>query len=216
MPIYFPKVSRNTIRVVLTTAATLLAIASTASAQSEASVTGARGGVAAGSELDNYLRYLQSMGKVPLGAWGLRPFSAAEVDSLSKVNGSHPWKSSWMFRSRQRASFLRLAIDCERWVQQRVSVGKQRRRSVGGTRAHDVGVGRSGGCVGAGFTGARSDCVSCGEYIVHVAAERTDGQRQRSRMAISRPRSIFRSDLATDRIRASTGVRAHCVSTGLA
>ena len=99
MPIYSPRLRRNTIRVILSAAVALLAIASTASGQSEASIVGARGGVPAGGELDNYLRYLQSMGQVPLGAWGLRPFSADEVDSLSKVSGAHPWQQSWMFRT---------------------------------------------------------------------------------------------------------------------
>jgi hypothetical protein len=77
----------------------LLVLAGAASGQSESSIAGARGGIPAGFELDNYLRYLQTIGKVPLGAWGLRPFSAAEVDSLSKIDGLHPWKGSWLFRS---------------------------------------------------------------------------------------------------------------------
>ena len=113
MPIYFPKVPRNTIRAVLAVTATLFALASSAAAQSEASIDGARGGVAAGGELDNYLRYLQSMGKVPVGAWGLRPFSAAEVDSLSNVSGSHPWQQNWMFRrdSAHRFSVLPLTAN---------------------------------------------------------------------------------------------------------
>jgi capsule assembly protein Wzi len=99
MPIYSTRVTRNTIRAVLGSAAALLLISSAAHGQSEASIDGVRGGVVAGGEMDNYLRYLQTTGRVPLGAWGLRPFSAAEVDSLSKVSGAHPWRSSWLFRS---------------------------------------------------------------------------------------------------------------------
>jgi hypothetical protein len=99
MPIYSNRVTRNTIHAVLAGAIALLVMSPTASAQSESSVAGARGGVSAGGELDNYLRYLQTTGRVPLGAWGLRPFSAAQVDSLSKVGGAHPWQRSWLFRS---------------------------------------------------------------------------------------------------------------------
>ncbi|MEO7042474.1 MAG: capsule assembly Wzi family protein [Gemmatimonadaceae bacterium] len=99
MPIYSSRVTNNTVRAVLTVATGLLLLSNPLAAQSEASIAGARGGVVAGGELDNYLRYLQTIGKVPLAAWGLRPFSADEVDSLSKVSGAHPWKNSWMFRA---------------------------------------------------------------------------------------------------------------------
>jgi len=103
MPIYSNRVTRNTIRrairAVLAGGIGLLVMSQTAIAQSESSVAGARGGIPAGFELDNYVRYLQTLGKVPLGAWGLRPFSAPEVDSLSKISGAHPWGGSWMFKS---------------------------------------------------------------------------------------------------------------------
>ena len=99
MPIYSTRVTRNTIRAVLVGATALLVVSAAANGQSESSIAGARGGVPAGFELDNYLRYLQTIGRVPLGAWGLRPFSAAEVDSLSNVSGAHPWRGSWLFKS---------------------------------------------------------------------------------------------------------------------
>ncbi len=100
----------NTIRAILTGTVGLLVLSSSLAAQSEASIAGARGGVVAGGELDNYLRYLQTIGRVPLGAWGLRPFSAAEVDSLSKVSGTHPWKNSWMFRADSAHHFSVLPV----------------------------------------------------------------------------------------------------------
>ncbi|MDQ2891389.1 MAG: capsule assembly Wzi family protein [Gemmatimonadota bacterium] len=81
-----------------------------AAAQSETSVEGARGGVVAGGEMDNYLRYLQTMGKVPLAAWGLRPFSAAEVDSLTTATGRHPWANTWMFRKDSARHFSVLPV----------------------------------------------------------------------------------------------------------
>jgi len=110
MPIYSTKVSRNTIRVVLGGAAALFVLSTTARGQSESSIAGARGGVPAGFELDNYLRYLQTIGKVPLGAWGLRPFSAPEVDSLSKISGAHPWQRSWLFESDSAHHFSVLPV----------------------------------------------------------------------------------------------------------
>jgi hypothetical protein len=66
--------------------------------------------VIAGGELDNYLRYIQIIGRVPLGAWGLRPFSTAEVDTLSKIRGAHPWGSSWLFKSDSAHHFSTLPL----------------------------------------------------------------------------------------------------------
>lgn len=100
MPIY-PRIRRgNTTAAIVCVFALMAASAGlprALCAQSDASVAGARGGVAAGGELDNYLRYLQTVGKVPLGAWSLRTFSAEEVDTLTAVSGPHPWQRSWIF-----------------------------------------------------------------------------------------------------------------------
>ena len=115
MPIYSSRVMSNTVRAVLTGVTGLLFCFSSLAAQSDASIAGTRGGVLAGGELDNYLRYLQTIGQVPLTAWGLRPFSAAEVDSLSKINAPHPWKNSWMFRagSAHHFSVLPVTVNAE-------------------------------------------------------------------------------------------------------
>ena len=110
MPIYSNRVTRNTIRAVLAGAVALLVMSPAASAQSESSVAGARGGIPAGFELDNYVRYLQTLGRVPLGAWGLRPFSAPQVDSLSKISGAHPWQRSWLFKSDSARHFSVLPL----------------------------------------------------------------------------------------------------------
>ena len=68
-----------------------------ADGQTATSVNGVRAGITAGGELENYLRNLQTIGLVPLGAWGLRPFSAPEADVLTNVTGPHPWAKSWLF-----------------------------------------------------------------------------------------------------------------------
>ncbi|HET7321129.1 MAG TPA: capsule assembly Wzi family protein [Longimicrobiaceae bacterium] len=49
-----------------------------------------------GSELESYLRLLQTVGEVPLHPWGVRGFSPAEVDRLLPADSvQHPWKSHY-------------------------------------------------------------------------------------------------------------------------
>ena len=57
----------------------------------------ARTSVFAGGETDNYLRYLQTLGLVPLYPWGTRAFSPAEVDRLLPADTSHPWRAAYDF-----------------------------------------------------------------------------------------------------------------------
>lgn len=40
---------------------------------------------------DNYLRYLQTVGKVPLYPWSSRPFSQRELSKLLPKDSTHPW-----------------------------------------------------------------------------------------------------------------------------
>ena len=110
MPIYSTPLTRNTMRAVLGCATAFLILSGSANGQTEASIEGARGGMSAGGELDNYTRYLQTIGRVPLSAWGIRPFSAAEVESLSTVSGAHPWGGSWLFKSRGAQHFSVLPL----------------------------------------------------------------------------------------------------------
>lgn len=110
MPIYLNRRPRNTALALLCTAAALLAPFQRVFSQSEQSIAGARGGISAGGELDNYLRYLQTIGRIPLGAWSLRGFSAPEVDSLSEASGTHPWRSSWLFHRTKASHFSILPL----------------------------------------------------------------------------------------------------------
>lgn len=98
MPIYSTSIVRNTTLAVLSTGLSLLVPLGSAHGQSQSSIAGASAGLTAGGELDNYLRYLQTIGRVPLGSWSLRGFSASEIDSLAAVQGVHPWSASWEFR----------------------------------------------------------------------------------------------------------------------
>ncbi|MGI8509531.1 MAG: capsule assembly Wzi family protein [Gemmatimonadaceae bacterium] len=101
MPIYSNPRRGNTTLIVCTAVAlaAMLAIPlHRASGHSGQSIDGARGGISAGGELDNYLRYLETLGRVPLRPWSLRTFSAATVDSLTTVSDAHPWAQSWIFQ----------------------------------------------------------------------------------------------------------------------
>ena len=48
--------------------------------------------VFAGSEAENYLRYLQSVGRVPVTQWSLRPFSSRELRHILPADSAHPWR----------------------------------------------------------------------------------------------------------------------------
>src|SRR4051812_9512657 len=81
-----PRVSGMTSNVVsLASLATLLAAFATptvACAQSPAPASATTLSIDAGSESENYLRYLQALGEVPLSQWSIRSFGPREVDSL--------------------------------------------------------------------------------------------------------------------------------------
>ena len=49
----------------------------------------------AGGELENYLRYLQTLGLVPAYPWGLRAFSPAELDRVFPRDTTHPWAARY-------------------------------------------------------------------------------------------------------------------------
>src|SRR6476469_4662750 len=51
----------------------------------------AKGQTFAGDERENYLRYLQTQGVVPLYPWGARAFSPGEVARLSPAGTVRPW-----------------------------------------------------------------------------------------------------------------------------
>ncbi|MGA2384168.1 MAG: hypothetical protein ABSG61_12120 [Gemmatimonadales bacterium] len=70
---------------------TIVAATRSAAAQGVPSV-GGRAEIFAGGELENYLRYLQTLGEVALYPWGVRAFSPAEVDRLVPRDTLHPWE----------------------------------------------------------------------------------------------------------------------------
>ncbi|HEY8164932.1 MAG TPA: hypothetical protein VIF83_05190 [Gemmatimonadaceae bacterium] len=76
----------------LTCASLLLAICAptVATAQSN-SASRVRSEIFVGSPAENYLRYLQSIGLVPLYPWSSRAFSPRELDRLIPKDSAHPW-----------------------------------------------------------------------------------------------------------------------------
>ena len=70
----------------------------------------------AGSELENYLRYLQTLGLVPAYPWGLRAFSPVELDRLFPADTSHPWATRYDLTPRPAGG---LTVD---WVSPTASV----------------------------------------------------------------------------------------------
>ena len=79
----------------LAAAVLLFACASRAAGGQDLRRVGGRAEVFAGGELENYLRYLQTLGQVPLYPWGLRAFSRAELDRLFPGDTSHPWAARY-------------------------------------------------------------------------------------------------------------------------
>ena len=66
---------------------------------------GGRSEVFAGGELENYLRYLQTIGAVGAYPWSLRAFSPAEVDSLVPRSDAHPWAARYDLAPRANTGF---------------------------------------------------------------------------------------------------------------
>ena len=93
----------------------LFVTATAADGQEEPSV-GGRAEVFAGGELENYLRYLQTLGLVPPYPWGLRAFSPAELDRLFPADTSHPWETRYDLTLRP------VAAPTVNWVSPTVSV----------------------------------------------------------------------------------------------
>lgn len=89
--------------------AAIVALPASLVAQSAQSIAGATGGIYVGGDLDNYLRYLESLGKTPVLPWGIRGFAPAVVDSLTSVRGKHPWSDSWLFAKPASSSHFRIA-----------------------------------------------------------------------------------------------------------
>jgi hypothetical protein len=61
---------------------------------------GGRNEVFAGSDLESYLRYLQSLGKSKTYPWDMRAFSPWEIDQLAPADANHPWAARYDLQQR--------------------------------------------------------------------------------------------------------------------
>jgi hypothetical protein len=84
-------------------ALTLVALVLICTAKASGQSLGGRSEVFAGSELEDYLRFQQSLGAIPLYPWTSRAFSAHELDRLMDVAGDHQWKDRFAFGGRDSA-----------------------------------------------------------------------------------------------------------------
>jgi hypothetical protein len=77
------------------------AVFSTVSAAQTPETAGSlRHEVFASSTPESYLRYLQSIGKVPEQPWSSRAFSTRELDRMIAQDSAHPWADRFIDRSR--------------------------------------------------------------------------------------------------------------------
>jgi hypothetical protein len=72
-----------------------LAILPMTAAVSQVQNVGGRSEVFAGSDLERYLRYLQTLGLVGSYPWTIRDFSPLETDSLVPRSSAHPWSARY-------------------------------------------------------------------------------------------------------------------------
>ena len=78
------------------------ALVSSVSAAQTIETTGSmRHEVFASSVAESYLRYLQSIGKVPDQPWSSRAFSARELDRMLAKDSAHPWADRFRDRSKE-------------------------------------------------------------------------------------------------------------------
>lgn len=74
----------------------------------QATDVGGRAEIFAGSDLERYLRYLQTTGVVGSYPWGIRAFSPMEVDSLAPRSHTHPWATHFDLGPRRQSHRIEL------------------------------------------------------------------------------------------------------------
>lgn len=65
---------------------------------------GGRSEAFAGSEIESYLRHLQTAGKSEAYPWSIRSFSPAELDRLAATDSAHPWAQRYDLGRRPASS----------------------------------------------------------------------------------------------------------------
>ena len=75
------------------------AIAQPLVAQDDAAAINVQHQITAGSDLENYLRYLQVISKAADHPWSLRPFSPAQLEDMAAETRDHPWSRHYQLAS---------------------------------------------------------------------------------------------------------------------
>lgn len=88
------------IRRVTVFALAIFSLLAPAAASAQGNV-GGRNEVFAGSELESYLRYLQTLGKSESYPFSIRAFSPQEIDRLAAADTAHPWARRYDLQKRQ-------------------------------------------------------------------------------------------------------------------
>ena len=88
-------------RIVFAVLTAIVGVSSSASAQVPETVGTLRHEVFVASPAESYLRYLQSVGKVPLHPWSSRGFSERELKKIVPTDSAHPWRDRFVDSSRE-------------------------------------------------------------------------------------------------------------------
>lgn len=89
-----------------TLSACLLALSALVAVPSaKAQSSGGYGEVFVGSEFENYLRYLQTLGKSAPSVWSIRGLSPSQLDALAPSDTLHPWSHRYDFSRPARTGF---------------------------------------------------------------------------------------------------------------
>jgi hypothetical protein len=91
-------------RVVIALVTTLAGFSRIAPAQSPVTTGSLRHEVFVSSLADSYLRYLQTVGKVPEHPWSIRGFSERELNSMIPADSAHPWHDRFVDEAREYGS----------------------------------------------------------------------------------------------------------------
>ncbi len=91
----------------------ILSVVAATSSLNAQTVAGGRSEVFAGSVLESYLRYLQSLGKSSDDPWSVRGFSPGEISDRAPTDSLHPWAQRYEFRgdsSKVRFDYVRPTV----------------------------------------------------------------------------------------------------------
>lgn len=85
--------------------ATMVLLLVTTFDSAKAQAAGGSAEIFAGSELESYLRYLETLGKSRPAVWSIRPMSPVQLDKLMPADSVHPWGRRYELTARNGKGF---------------------------------------------------------------------------------------------------------------